>query len=231
MKKSLFAALFGAFLFCGMLSAGETPAISIFGDSYSTFEGSIPQGNAIWYFNPPKNNNDVTKVEQTWWHQAIALLGGRLEKNESYSGSTICNTGYNKKDFSKISFLARQGRLGKPDMILICGATNDSWAGAPIGEYKYSNWTAQDLYSFRPALAKLFSDLKQNYPGAEIYFILNSQLSAAINESVHTVCAHYNVPCIDLKNIGKQKGHPDIAGMKAMAEQVAEFVKTSANKK
>ena len=30
MKKSLFAALFGAFLFCGMLSAGETPAISIF---------------------------------------------------------------------------------------------------------------------------------------------------------------------------------------------------------
>lgn len=42
MKKSLFAALFGAFLFCGMLSAGETPAISIFGDSYSTFEGSIP---------------------------------------------------------------------------------------------------------------------------------------------------------------------------------------------
>ena len=170
-------------------------------------------------------------MEQTWWHQAIALLGGRLEKNESYSGSTICNTGYDKKDFSKISFLARQGRLGKPDMILICGATNDSWAGSPIGEYKYSNWTAQDLYSFRPALAKLFSDLKRNYPGAKIYFILNSQLSAAINESVHTVCAHCNVPCIDLKNIGKQKGHPDIAGMKAMAEQVAKFVKTSANQK
>ena len=116
-------------------------------------------------------------------------------------------------------------------MILICGATNDSWAGAPIGEYKYSGWTAQELYSFRPALAKLFSDLKQNYPEAKIYFILNSQLSAAINESVHTICAHYNVPCIDLKNIGKQKGHPDIAGMKAMAEQVAKFVKTSANKK
>ena len=118
MIKRLFAALFSAFLFCGMLSADETPAISIFGDSYSTFEGSIPQGNAIWYFNAPKNQNDVSKVEQTWWHQAIALLGGRLEKNESYSGSTICNTGYDKKDFSKISFLARQGRLGKPDMIL-----------------------------------------------------------------------------------------------------------------
>ena len=80
MIKSLFAALFSAFLFCGMLSADETPAISIFGDSYSSFEGSSPQGNAIGYFNAQKNQNDVCKVEQTWWHQAIALLGGRLEK-------------------------------------------------------------------------------------------------------------------------------------------------------
>ena len=121
------------------------------------------------------------------------------------------------------SFCGR--RLGNPRIILVCGATNDSWAGVPIGEYKYDGWTPEDLFSFRPGLAKLLAELKQLYPQAEIYFILNSELSAPINESVHTICKHYDVPCLDLRNISKQKGHPDIAGMKAMAEQTAAFVR------
>lgn len=227
MKKT-FVFMFLCAMALGLnLIAADQPTISILGDSYSTFEQYIPKGNAVWYFNAPKNKNDVTKVEETWWHQAIKLLDGKLEKNESYSGSTICNTGYGKKDSSRTSFITRMDRLGNPNIILVCGATNDSWAGSPIGEYKYSDWTKEDLATFRPAMAKLCDGLKQLYPDAKIYFILNSELSNAINDSVHTICKHYNIPCIDLRNIGKQKGHPDIAGMKAMAEQVAEAVKNS----
>ena len=57
-----------------------------------------------------------------------------------------------------------------------------------------------------------------------IYFILNDCLKKEINDSVHAICAHYSVPCIDLVAIAKQKGHPSIAGMKSIADQVTATV-------
>ena len=203
--------------------------VSILGDSYSTFEGSIPEGNAIWYFKPPKARNGVESPEQTWWGQTIALVGGTLEKNESWSGSTICYTGYNKSNAKKSSFVTRVPRLGNPNLILVCGATNDSWANSPIGEYKYENWTEDDLFTFRPAMAKMLADLKATYPGAAVFFLLNDILKPEINDSVHEICRHYAVPCVDLKGITKQGGHPDLAGMTAMAEQTAKLVLLASN--
>lgn len=66
--------------------------------------------------------------------------GYKLGTIESYSSATICNTGYRDEDYSDRSFVTRCTNLGNPDIILICGATNDSWANVPIGEYKYSGW-------------------------------------------------------------------------------------------
>lgn len=218
MKTTIFLSMLAACVF----AAG--PRVSILGDSYSTYEGSIPDGNAIWYTkNPPKNG--VDSPDKTWWGLAIAALGGTLEKNEAWSGSTVCNIGYGGKDSTASSFVTRLDRLGDPDVILVCGATNDSWANSPIGEYKFSDWTTADLNSFRPALAKLFDGLKEKYPSALVAFLLNDCLKAEINDSVHKICEHYAVPCIDLKNITKGAGHPDVGGMKAMADQTVAVVK------
>lgn len=203
-----------------MSMAQSRKSISILGDSYSTFEGYLqPDTNAIWYFKKT-NMTDVTSVEQTWWHIFIKENGYRLCLNNSFSGSTICNTGYQQQDYSDRSFITRMNNLGCPDIIFILGATNDSWAGAPIGEYKYENWTAKELYTFRPAMAYLLNDMKQRYPNVEIYFILNDGLKASINESVDTICKHYDIDCIVLKDIHKINGHPSISGMRAIAEQV-----------
>jgi len=133
--------------------------------------------------------------------------------------------GYHGTDASSFSFVERVNRLGNPDLILICGATNDSWAGSPIGEYKWENWTQQDLFSFRPAMAKMLYDIKTRYPEARVVFMLNNQLKPAINESVHEICKHYNVLCVDLKDIDKQSGHPSVKGMKQMAEQVISAIR------
>lgn len=209
--------------------------ISILGDSYSTYEGYLtPDTNSIWYYRPENKElhkgNNVRTVEQTWWHQVIKNMNATLERNNSFSGSTICYTGYKDKngvhkDYTDRAFITRSNKLGEPDVILVCGATNDSWADAPVGEYIYGNWSKQELYSFRPAMAKLLYDLKANYPTARIIFILNSELRQDINESVHIICKHYDIPCLDLKDINKQQGHPSIAGMKAFAEQVTKFLK------
>ncbi len=217
MKKFAFFLAILAF----SLTASAQKKVSILGDSYSTFKGFIPQHYDVFY---PMEGVDVKEVEQTWWSLFITENGHQLEKNNSWSGSTICNTGYGKADFSDRSFFSRINMLGNPDIILIFGGTNDSWAGAPIGEYKYSDWTKADLYSFRPALAYMLTELKMLYPAAEIYFLLNSELSAEINESAFTVCSKCDVPVIALKDIDKQMGHPSIAGMKAISDQVSEFI-------
>lgn len=221
------------------LSAGmaqkDSLRISILGDSYSTYEGYLtPDTNNVWYFRPENPQlcakNDVRTVEQTWWHQVIKEMGAKLEVNNSYSGATVCYTGYKhgaKKhaDYHDRAFITRSNKLGNPDLILICGGTNDSWCGAPIGEYVFGNWTDAQLYAYRPALAKLLCDLRTNYPTARLVFILNTELKPSINESTHTICRHYGIPCLDLKDIDKQQGHPSVAGMRAFARQVVNFLK------
>lgn len=211
----------------------QNKSVSILGDSYSTFEGYLePDTNYIWYFRKAHlNQTDVTDVTQTWWHQFIANNGYKLCKNNSLSGSTICNTGYNKQDVRNLSFIRRMDNLGNPDIILIFGGTNDSWAHSPEGEYKYSDWTSADLYYVRPATAYMLDFITKRYPNVEVYFILNSELDTAFNETAETVCKHYNVPLLKLHDIGKQAGHPNIAGMKAIAEQLTSFVKKEQKKK
>ena len=41
--------------------------IMIFGDSYSTFAGYIPDGYAVYYSTEEREQTDVRRVEETWW--------------------------------------------------------------------------------------------------------------------------------------------------------------------
>ncbi len=205
-------------LFTMSLSAlAQTKKVSILGDSYSTFAGMNPEGYAPFY---PNDRNDVTKVEQTWWSLYTTAKGYELEKNDSWGGTTICNTGYGGMDATHMGFLSRVEKLGNPDIIFLFGGTNDAWANSPIGEYKYSDWSDVDCKSYRPALACLLDKLKTLYPDAEIYSILNSELKEEINESTRVICNHYNVQLIELQDIEKQNGHPSIKGMQAICDQL-----------
>jgi len=219
MKRTI--ALAGlALLFIGMASAQQK--VSILGDSYSTFRGHIPEGYAVWY---PMNGNDVKTVEQTWWYKFINDNEGYvLEKNNSYSGSTVCNTGYNREDYSDRSFYSRVNYLGNPDIIFIFGCTNDAWANSPVGEFMPAGWSKKDMYAFYPAAACMVSSLKQLYPDAKIYYVLNTELKEEINEAVEKVCTYFDIPLIRLHDIDKQMGHPSVAGMAAISAQIKDFI-------
>lgn len=190
------------------------------------FYGHVsPAANLCWYGVPgEKKENDVTKVEETWWYRFIHEHGFQLERNNSYSGSTVCHTGYEKADYSDRSFITRIHNLGTPDIILVFGGTNDSWAGAPIGAYQYDGWTKADLYSFRPAFCYLLASLKQLYPAARIYNITNSELSEEVTDSMDEICRHYGIENIRLHDIDKQWGHPSVQGMQSIDAQVWESV-------
>ena len=46
--------------------------VLIIGDSYSTFEGHIPSGYEVFYRAGGREDNDVSRVEETWWHQVVS---------------------------------------------------------------------------------------------------------------------------------------------------------------
>lgn len=205
-----------------LAASAQTKKVSILGDSYSTFKDWNPEGYAPFY---PNDRNDVTDPSQTWWSLYIKANDYQLEANNSWGGTTICNTGYGGWDTSKSSFLSRIDMLGEPDIIFVFGGTNDAWAHSPIGEYKYSDWTDEDCKTFRPALACLLDGLKGKYPEAAIYAILNSELQEEVNESFREICKHCNVQLIELYDIEKQNGHPSIKGMQSICEQLLQAIK------
>jgi lysophospholipase L1-like esterase len=208
--------------------AQAKPSVSILGDSYSTFEGYLtPDTMDIWYFENKQDprRTDVKSVGETWWMQLIKKKNWKLELNNSWSGSTICYTGYGDEDYRLRSFITRVPALGSPDIILIFGGTNDSWSNAPVGEYKYADWRRADLYTFRPAMACMLHKIKERYPTADVYFISNDGLKPEITESMAQICKHYDVPMIQLENISKTAGHPNVKGMTQIAEQLDKAIK------
>ncbi len=222
MKKLILGILLAMMILpAAAVFAQSRKGVSILGDSYSTFEGCVyPDSNAVWYWKKSNSATDVRRADQTWWHKLITDNGYRLCKNNSFSGSTVCNTGYRGNDYSTWSFIARMKDLGEPDIIYIFGGTNDSWAKVPVGEFKYSDWTKEDLYSYRPGLAYLLSSMKEYYPGVEIVFLINNGLSDDVTLSTQAICDHYGIDYIQLVDIDRIEGHPSVKGMQQIVDQI-----------
>ncbi len=205
----------------------------ILGDSYSTFEGFIPKGYAAYYTNAEKEETDVSDVNQTWWHQLISETDGSLLRNCSYSGTTVCNTGYGGEDCSDKSFIARLDKLiaenyfkeNKVDTFFLFGGTNDSWANSPIGELMYSGFKKEDLFSVLPAFCYLLDKIRKNLPDAKVFCILNTELNPVIEDGFKEACKKYSIDIVQLSDIDKRSGHPTILGMKQIKEQIIENIK------
>ena len=205
----------------------DTKTFSIIGDSYSTFKEYIPDGYISWYSTTARKDNDVTSVEETWWYMFAKENGYKLLLNESFSGTTICNTGYKGVDYSEKSFIKRMYKVTSdiPDLIIIFGATNDSWANSPIGELKYENWTPSDLYSFLPACCFMLDHLTTVAKDSQIIFIINTELKEEITNGIIEACRHYGVQSLQLKDIEKKSSHPSIKGMAQICAQLTDFLK------
>ena len=220
--------------------------VSILGDSYSTFEGYNRPRYDVWY---PNEAQGVMHVEQTWWKMLCDEGNLELIENNSYSGSTVCNTGYGGMDSSFSSYVTRitnemSDESVNSDILLIFGATNDFWSGAPFGEInyswsgapfdetshsssgvpfgetKYQEQTKEELAQFAPAFCYLLAYATKKYAFSEIYVIINDILPDYFQTVIIDVCNHYNVKTISLQNIDKIDGHPTVEGMKAIKEQV-----------
>jgi lysophospholipase L1-like esterase len=206
--------------------------ILIIGDSYSTSEGYIPEGFACYYTKVTERKTDVTDVSLTWWQRLAEETGSKIVLNNSWSGSTICYTGYGGTDTSKTSsFLHRVDVLSekgffkteKIDTVLVFGGTNDSWANAPIGSLSFGEKSREELYSVLPAICRLTEMLKSELPEAEIVLLINTDIKQEIQNGIKAVAEHYGVRYVIFEQIDKSEGHPTAKGM----EQIKEAVKNA----
>ena len=210
----------------------EIGNVMILGDSFSTFEDYIPDGYATYYTKVGHENTDVNDVTQTGEYQLLEENKAKLVLNSSYSGTTVCNTGYNGKDLSDISFVSRIDKLieddwfnnNKIDTLFIFGGTNDSGASSPIGEFKYSNWQKEDLYFFLPAVCYLLHRIKENLPNTRIIFIINYYIKQPIIDGIKTACQKYGIEFLKLETVEINSSHPTIKGMYEIKSQISDYL-------
>lgn len=199
--------------------------VAIVGDSYSTYIGWNPSGNPVYFDG---TNNNVTDVSQTWWYMVISALKANLFLNESYSGSTIANIGYNGEEVGKISLLTRGlNKFGaslalqnRPDIIFIYGGLNDTWAGTPAGQPQYEDWTDNDLQQVLPAFSKLVNDLLIYNPNVQLVNIVSDLVSNQISDGMAEITQHFGITNIQLENLTIVNHHPTDVGMKQISEQI-----------
>lgn len=232
MKRILAASIVLALitvLLCGCTKsdAPHLGDVVILGDSFSTFAGYIPEGYKSWY-SPEVDYAGVKSVEDTWWHNLISDTKSNLLLNSSYSGSTVCNTGYDGKDSSDFSFATRITELieagffeeNSVDTLIIYGGLNDCWAQSPRGELKYDDITDSDLYSFYPALSFILKSVREHSPETRIIMIIEEQLDSGMKDGIRQIAAHYNVETVEPHGIELHGSHPGKKGMRAISDQI-----------
>lgn len=127
--------------------------ISILGDSVSTFAGITPP-EALFYDAWRQEETGVTSPDDTWWMQVIQGMGGMLDVNNSYAGSTVSGgfmtSGTSEKRLRTLS------AEGEPDMILVAMGANDWGFGVHPQEFEYE-------------YRRMLQRMKRLYPRAEIW--------------------------------------------------------------
>lgn len=203
--------------------------IMIFGDSYSTYEGHIPAGYAVYYSGHRDNPPDVFDVKNTWWGRLIAETDSTLVQNNSWSGSTIGYTGYNNSDCShSSSFIYRFEKLlaegffeeHKIDRLFVFGGTNDSWSNAPLGESDKEAIEESGLFCVLPAIKHFIARLAEKLPDTKLVIIGNCDIKSEITGALALAAERAGATYVGLSGVDKINGHPTELGMEQIKDQI-----------
>jgi hypothetical protein len=215
---------------------------SVVGDSISTLNGYIPDGYALYYTEETMQNAGIAGQEDTWWGQIISRLGGKLLKNNSWSGSTVSY----HEEFTPGSFAyldSRMSLLGdgsvKPDVVLIYMGVNDWASGTPIeagegiearcsfaGSYRImldlikAHYPDAEIWCISPAVSTLRGD-----PNFEFPYFLGGRHIREYADAIGKVAAEKGCVFVDANRnrtlVDALDGiHPDKNGMKTLADEI-----------
>ncbi len=206
--------------------------IMIFGDSYSTFHGYIPEHYAAYYWQEPSPCHGLNSVEQTWWYQLMRETNSNIVVNDSWSGSTVGYTGYEGENTDVNSFIARLEKYIAADFffdknidtVFIFGGTNDDWCGAEVGELRFEGFEKADLYRVLPAVCYMIKRTKEAIPDARIIWLINTDLKVSITDGIKAACKHFDIDYIAFDHIDKVDGHPTPTGMTEIKNGIMKYL-------
>lgn len=136
---------------------------SVLGDSYSAYQGYIPEGYAYHY---PAGSVDTPG--EMWWGELAASTGMTMLVCNAYSGSALSYTGQFPDRPSGAS-AERLANLGdSPDIIIIMMGLNDFNQNAYPGTYKIGDEMPADISNFRNALTTALNTIQGDHPSAEV---------------------------------------------------------------
>lgn len=151
----------------------KTKKVAIIGDSRSTFRGTVPTGNAVYY--PKTTGSILTDVNQMWWKRVLDYFGMTLTVNDSYSGGFVANKDGNN-GANTLSSDVSINNLGTtaPNIIMIFAGVND-WNNnqVSIGSYDGSQEFPTDNSTFREAFAIMLKKVQNKFPSADIWLCTN----------------------------------------------------------
>lgn len=203
--------------------APEGAAVSIMGDSISTFQGYIPAG----YYDFFPENGLVSDVNDTWWKRVLDEEEWTLCVNGSSSGATCVgdSTSMDNPQCSCNEF--RTGGLSgsdgtAPDIIIVYMGTNDFLQSIPLGDNDGTRAVAEgQVAMFGDAYTLMLDKLRVKYPASQIYCCTITQVggygtdtpyvemvngvgltTADYSARIAQIAGTKNLPVIDLQGCG-----------------------------
>ena len=217
----------------GILSGNDVykgKKVAILGDSISTYEGWIPQGNFTRY-PQPMYEDGVKEVDQTWWKSLLDSMQMEFAINLSQAGRTM--TKYGLMYGANEELIKQLGTNGNPDMIFVYMGMNDLHYNIEIGTYEKAEVgnVSRVIDSFKTAV----SLIELYYPTADIvivspyyceYYYSSEELDIFAGE-ITKLCQEKCLSMVDLRTSGITEDdlpdglHPGVSGMKKIRRCIA----------
>lgn len=198
--------------------------LSLLGDSISSYAGTIPAGNDVYYTG---NNSGVSDPTQMWWSVLCRKTGMVPCVINGWSGSAITqltdSAHVNKVPMSDISRCqALHTESADPDVILIAGGVND-YSYAQQASQKPGTWDGTTApvngNSFDETYAVMIKNIQTAYPKAVIiclstwftmrgtdngYTLTNNEglTQSDYDAAIKKVATLMRVPYIDVERCG-----------------------------
>ena len=227
--------------------------ISILSASTSTFAGWIPEADGFNLAHRARypQDNLLTNVEDTWWHQLITRLDAKLGINDSWAGSQVLNTqDTNSGDLGPDAAMASLTRIqnlganGTPDIILFFGGGNDMGRGVTLGTFDpatapdRADMTATKWDSFADAYTAAILRLKEIYPNSRIVVMTTYPMPSYVTNAkldkygpvIQAICEHYGIERVSLRDCGVTFDmlpdgiHPNAEGMDYITNAVLAYL-------
>ena len=173
--------------------------VSILGDSLSTFEGwSYDTQGVNDHYGPnsvgtTRDNNDVVKVDQTWWYKLLTSCGAKLCVNNAIGSSRVtAREGIVTDAIARVNRNELIRQVGKtyinldgtrevateeviPDVVIIFMGTNDYInkvpLGRPEGGINGSNFDKLEEGTFAQGYFKMLTDINSKLNKADVYIM------------------------------------------------------------